>query len=287
MAHLDAELISDNDSGQPAKDLDSKRPAKNKPIGLDKGRCLTRAAKVVQAAEQHQKAEEESSSDDFQADADDPDYVDEHSSAIAVVQRDVFKETIGADAVDAADDDFSQLIFQSRIPNQNQTDNVINPRLPKLKVKYETISIYNFGTNKQAPRRQAYLIFERLFPNSSFNPNPKLWIRPLQIPSTELVDGFLCKNIGSLIMNGLKIWSHSEVPVSDYSSYKKEAKRCGIKLRIHKGQSSPTSINEDPYQFVLDNGINHKDMIEDLDFEKLADDLSFPSPGSIPVLNSS
>jgi hypothetical protein len=153
-------------------------------------------------------------------------------------------------------------------------------------MKYETISIYNFGTNEQALKRQAYLMFERLYPNSSFNPNPKMGIIPLQIPSTELGDGFLRKNIGSLFINGLKKRSHYEVPVSDYSSYKKEAKRCGIKLRIHKGQPSPTIISEDPYQFVLHNGIDHKDMIDDLGFEKLADNLLFPSPGSIPVLNS-
>jgi hypothetical protein len=47
----------------------------------------------------------------------------------------------------------------------------------------------------------------------------------------------------------------------------------------------PTIIREDPYQFVLHNGIDHKGMMEGLGFEKLADDLLFPSPGTIPVLN--
>jgi hypothetical protein len=242
-----------------------KRPAKNKPIQLDKGHHLTHAAKVGQAAEQHQEAKEESSCDDFQADdANDPDYVEEDPSAITEQQQDVSDEPNGVGVVDADadDDDCSQLTFQPRIPNQDQTDNVINPCLPKPKMKYETRLIYNFGTHKQAPKRQAYLLFERLYPNSS--PNPKMGIRPLQIPSTELVDGFLCENIESLFVNGLKKWSHYEVLVSDYSGYKKEAKRCGIKLHIHKGQPSPTIISEDPYQFVLHNGIDHKDMIEDL-----------------------
>jgi hypothetical protein len=100
------------------------------------------------------------------------------------------------------------------------------------------------------------------------------------------VDGFLRENIGSLFINGLRKRSHYEVPVSNYSRYKKEAKHRGIKLCIHKGQPLPTIIHEDPYQFVLHNGIDHEDMIEGLGIEKLADDLLFPSPGSIPVLNS-
>jgi hypothetical protein len=102
-------------------------------------------------------------------------------------------------------------------------------------MKYETISIYNFRTNQEAPKRKAYLLFERLFPNSSLNPNPKMGIQPLQITSTELVDGFIRENIGSLFINGLRKRSHYEVPVSNYSRFKKEAKHRGIKLRIHKG----------------------------------------------------
>ena len=111
-----------------------------------------------------------------------------------------------------------------RTQNQPQPYNVINPRLPKPKMKYETISIYNFHSTEEAPRRQAYLMFERLFPNSSFNSNPTMGILPLQIPSKELVDGFLRDNIGSLIINGLKKRNHYEVPVSDYPRYRVEAK---------------------------------------------------------------
>ena len=190
------------------------------------------------------------------------------------------------DVVDR-DDDFShQLISRPRTQNQHQPYNVINPRLPKPKMKYETISIYNFRSTEEAPRRQAYLMFERLFPNSSFNSNPTMGILPLQIPSTELVDGFLRENIGSLFINGLKKRNHYEVPVSDYPRYREEAKLRGIKLRIHRGQPLPTIIREDPYQFVLHNGIDHNDMIEGLCHEKLANDLLFPSPGSIPILNA-
>ncbi len=43
---------------------------------------------------------------------------------------------------------------------------------------------------------------------------------------------------------------------------------------------------EDPYRFILHNGIEHEDMINDLGFEEIADDLLFPSPGTIPVLNA-
>jgi hypothetical protein len=100
------------------------------------------------------------------------------------------------------------------------------------------------------------------------------------------VDGFLRENIGSLFINGLRKRSHYEGPVSNYSRYKKEAKHRGIKLRIHKGQPLSTIIHEDPYQFILHNGIDHEDMIKGLGIEKLADNLLFPSPGSIPVLNS-
>jgi hypothetical protein len=107
--------------------------------------------------------------------------------------------------------------------------------------------------------------------------------------SVNITSGWvLCENIGSLFINGLKKQGQRyEVPVSDYSRYKKEAKHRGIKLRIQKGQPLPTIIHEDhPYQFVLHNGIDHEDIIEGLGIEKVADDLPFPSPGSSPVLNS-
>jgi hypothetical protein len=218
MEDMDSGLSSDNNSKPPTKNSDSKRPAKKKPIEL------TRATKVGRPAEKHQETDEESSSNDFQADATDPDYVDEDPSvdenpSIAEEVQDVPQDPNAAGVAD--DDDSVQLTSHPRIRNQHQPDNVINPCLPKPKMKYETISICNFRTNEEAPKKQAYLLFERIFPNSSLNPNPKMGIHPLQIPSTKLVDGFLRENIGSLFINGLKKRSHYEVRVLDYLRYKK------------------------------------------------------------------
>jgi hypothetical protein len=43
--------------------------------------------------------------------------------------------------------------------DENQPDHLINTRLPKPSMKYETIPVYNFLPS-QAPQRQAYLLFE-------------------------------------------------------------------------------------------------------------------------------
>jgi hypothetical protein len=82
MEDADSDPSSDNDSKPPAKNSYSKRPARKKPI------AMTRAAKVSRSAERHQEVDDESSVDGFQADADDPDYVDEEPS-IAKEVRDV------------------------------------------------------------------------------------------------------------------------------------------------------------------------------------------------------
>jgi hypothetical protein len=112
-----------------------------------------------------------------------------------------------------------------------QQDHLINTRLPKPSMKYETIPIYNFSP-LQAPRRQAYLLFERLFPNSSLGRTDT--IGPLNVPSTELVDGFLREDFGSLMyINGLKKRSHYEIPVAEFEVYQSEASCRSIKLRIH------------------------------------------------------
>jgi hypothetical protein len=104
--------------------------------------------------------------------------------------------------------------------DENQQDFLINPRLPKPTIMYETIPIYNFSPT-QAPRRQAYLLFERLFPNSSLTRSDTMG--PLNVPSTELVDGFLRKDFGFLYINGLKKRSHYEIPVADFEGYQSEA----------------------------------------------------------------
>jgi hypothetical protein len=100
--------------------------------------------------------------------------------------------------------------------DENQQDCLINTRLPKPSMKYETIPIYNFSPS-QAPQRQAYLLFEQLFPNSSLGGTDT--IRPLNVPSTELVDGFLREDFGSLYINGLKKRSHYEIPVAEFEVY--------------------------------------------------------------------
>ncbi len=164
-----------------------------------------------------------------------------------------------------------------------QQDHLINTRLPKPSMKYETIPIYNFSP-LQALRQQAYLLFERLFPNSSLGRTDT--IRPLNVPSTELVDGFLREDFGSLYINGLKKRSHYEIPVAEFEVYQSEALRRSIKLRIHQGHPSPTILGDDSYQFILHNGVEHKEMINTIGFEELADDLLFTSPGSVPILNS-
>jgi hypothetical protein len=164
-----------------------------------------------------------------------------------------------------------------------QQDHLINTRLPKPSMKYETIPIYNFSP-LQAPQRQAYLLFERLFPNTSLGRTDT--IRPLNVPSTELVDGFLREDFGSLYINGLKKTSHYEIPVAEFEVYQSEASRRSIKLRIHQGHPSPTILGDDSYQFILHNGIEHEEMINAIGFEELADDLLFTSPGSVPILNS-
>jgi hypothetical protein len=62
--------------------------------------------------------------------------------------------------------------------------------------------------------------------------------------------------------------------------------RVRLPLRIHQGHPSPTILGDDSYQFILHNGIEHKEMINAIAFEELADDLLFTSPGSVPILNS-
>jgi hypothetical protein len=47
----------------------------------------------------------------------------------------------------------------------------------------------------------------------------------------------------------------------------------------------PIIINKDPYQSILHNGIEHQGIINALEFEEIVDDLLFPLPGAIPVLN--
>jgi hypothetical protein len=76
MEDADSDLSSDNDSKPTAKNSYSKRPARKKPI------AMTCAAKVSRPAERHQEVDDESSGDGFQADADDPDYVDEDPSML-------------------------------------------------------------------------------------------------------------------------------------------------------------------------------------------------------------
>lgn len=140
-----------------------------KPIKLDKDHVSTHSAEVGQPAEKHQQANEESSSDEesssngFQGDADDPDCVDEEEMGLAVSPssteevKDVPEGPNVIGVVDSDDDNSGQMTSHPRIRNQNQSDNVINPRLPKPKMKYETILIYNFGTNKDAPKRQGFV----------------------------------------------------------------------------------------------------------------------------------
>jgi hypothetical protein len=167
--------------------------------------------------------------------------------------------------------------------DENQPDHLINTRLPKPSMKYENIPVYNFLPS-QAPQRQTYLLFERLFPNSSLGRTDTL--RPLHVPSTELVDGVLRKDFGSLYINGLKKRSHYEITVAEFEVYQDEASGQSIKLRIHSDHPTPTVIGEDSYQFILHNGIEHKEMINAFGFEELADDILFTSLGSVPILNS-
>jgi hypothetical protein len=201
MDDADSGLSSDNDSKQPAKDPHTKRPARKKSIEVGKGHLLAHAAKVHQPVEKHEEADEESSRnnfeaiandssrDDIKANAKDPDYVDEDDMDSSEEVQDVAEDPNATDFVTGDEDHMGQQSSHSTIWNQNQPDNLINPRLPKPKMNYEAISIYNFGTHEDAPKGKACLLFKRLFVNSSLNPNPTMGIRPLQIPWTELVDG--------------------------------------------------------------------------------------------------
>jgi hypothetical protein len=110
----------------------------------------------------------------------------------------------------------------SALDENQQQDRFINARLPKPSMKYETIPIYNFSPS-QAPQQRAYLLFERLFPKSSLGRTDI--VRPLNVPSTELVDGFPCEDFGSLYNNGLKKRSHYEIPVAEFEGYQTKASR--------------------------------------------------------------
>jgi hypothetical protein len=184
MEDADSDLSSDNDSKPPAQNSYSKRPARKKPIAMTRkeNRDVPQDSNAA-GVEKPQEVDEESSSDDVI----DPDYVDENPciakevgdvpqdpNAAGVEKHQEVDEESSSD--DADDPDY--------VDEENQQDTAINPRLPKPNMKYETISIYNFCTNQEAPKRKAYLLFERLFPNSSLNPNPKMGIQPLQITST-------------------------------------------------------------------------------------------------------
>jgi hypothetical protein len=111
-------------------------------------------------------------------------------------------------------------------------------------------------------------------------------IRPLNVPSTELVDGFLREDFGSLYINGLKKRCHYEIPVAEFEVYQSEASRQSIKLHIRQSHPSPTILGDDSYQFILHNGIEHEEMINAICFEELAEYLLFTSPGFVPILNS-
>jgi hypothetical protein len=111
-------------------------------------------------------------------------------------------------------------------------------------MKCETIVIYNFDTNEEAPKRQANLMFEYVSHNTSLNSNPAMGLSHLQIPSAELVDAFLCENIGFLFINGLKKRSHYEVPVSYFSHY--EAKHQGVNYVSNKANHCPPSSTRTP-----------------------------------------
>jgi hypothetical protein len=110
-------------------------------------------------------------------------------------------------------------------------------------------------------------------------------IRPLNVPSKELVDGFLREDFGSLYINGLKKRSHYEISVAEFEVYQSEASCRSIKLRIHQGHPSLTILGDDFYLFIVHNGIEHEEMINAIGFEELAGNLLFTSPGSVPILN--
>jgi hypothetical protein len=159
--------------------------------------------------------------------------------------------------------DNGKQLFDSSL-NKNQQNTLINPRLHRPSMKYETILIYNFSPT-QATRQREYLLFERLFPNSSLGRSDTMG--PLNVPSSEFVDGFLHKDFGSLYINGLKKRSYNDIPASDFEGYQSEASCLSIKLRTHQGLPSPTIISNDSYQFFLHDGIEHEDMINALDIE--------------------
>ncbi len=203
------------------------------------------------------------------------DSVQDHDNTEAVegVEDTEVVSIVVDDRVEPSDNEYVRDDGPGSAMGDYQQDHLINTRLPKPSMKYETIPIYNFSPS-QAPRRQeAYLLFERLFPNSSLGRTDT--IRPLNVPSTELVDGFLREDFGSLYINGLKKRSHYEIPVAEFEVYQSEASRRSIKLRIHQGHPSPTILGDDSYQFILHNGIEHEEMINAIGFEELADDLLF------------
>ncbi len=101
MDDANSELSSDNDSKHPAKNADTKRPARKKPFTLDKGHAFTHSATVGQPSEK--EADEESSGSDFQADADDYDDDEDMVSDVGV----------------ADDEDSGRLTSHRRIRNQN------------------------------------------------------------------------------------------------------------------------------------------------------------------------
>jgi hypothetical protein len=73
-----SELSSEDDSKPPTKAPDSKRPAPKTPTKLDRDQLETHSAKVGKRAEK--KYVEESSSDNFHNDTNDPDFVDDENT---------------------------------------------------------------------------------------------------------------------------------------------------------------------------------------------------------------
>jgi hypothetical protein len=137
-----------------------------KPTKLDRDQLEAHSAEVSEQAEKNHHADEESSSDDFQDDVNDPDFVDDedivrsgnkiiHNSSSTEELQEVPEEPDVIDVVDSDDDDSKRMSSLTRIRNRNQPHNVINPHLPKPSLKYETILIYHcLGPNGQAPKRQ-------------------------------------------------------------------------------------------------------------------------------------
>jgi hypothetical protein len=143
MDDADSGLSSDIDSKQPVKDPDTKRPAWKKSIKVDQGHVLTHAARVHQPDEKHEEADEEpssnsfeaiandSSSNDLEANAKDPDYVDEDDMDLSEGDQDIAKDPNTTGVVNIDDDHMGQQSSYPTIWNQNQPDNLINPCLPK------------------------------------------------------------------------------------------------------------------------------------------------------------